>query len=169
MNRFYPYYQPGPYPYAPMMSQYPMPPGPSFMGWNPGAYPTGNMAAMTGMGTMANMGSAMMGMNQASTFAQTGRGLNRLASVLRGFNYSTFLDGTQKTLTTINQIIPLVNQVTPMLRNASTMFRVANEVRKMSAAAPSSTVSTAEPVKETVIEPEVVSNPPRNPQQPTYF
>ena len=46
-------------------------------------------------------------------------------------NYYRMLEGTQKTLVTINQVIPLVTRVAPMMRNASTMLKVANAVKKM--------------------------------------
>ncbi len=128
-------------PYAPMMNSYQAP----------------MMQAMTGMGMMGAM-------NNMQTMGQTANNLSKISSVFRGFNYSTFLDGTQKTLTTINQIIPLVNQVTPMIRNASTMFRVANEVKRMSQEQP---MSASEPI---IIEQAATSAPPRSSNdQPTYF
>lgn len=48
---------------------------------------------------------------------------------LKGFNWSGFLDGTQKTLGVINQAIPIVYQVKPIFSNAKTMFRIADEMR----------------------------------------
>lgn len=48
-----------------------------------------------------------------------------------GINFSTILNGTQRTLNIINQAIPVVKQVTPMFKNAKTMFSVMNEFRKV--------------------------------------
>ena len=45
------------------------------------------------------------------------------------FSFSSFLDGTQKTLGVINQAIPIVYQVKPIFRNAKTMFRIADELK----------------------------------------
>ncbi len=55
---------------------------------------------------------------------------SRWAGLTKGFNFSTFLDGTQKTLGVINQAIPIVNQVSPLINNAKTMFRIADELRR---------------------------------------
>ncbi len=41
------------------------------------------------------------------------------------FNWSHFLNNTQKTLGIINQAIPIVYQVRPILSNAKTMFKIA--------------------------------------------
>lgn len=49
---------------------------------------------------------------------------------LRGLNFSGILNGTQRTLSIVNQAIPLVKQVTPVMRNAKTMFKVMNEFKK---------------------------------------
>lgn len=56
----------------------------------------------------------------------------RALSATKSFNFSGFLDGTQKTLGIINQAIPIVYQVKPMFQNARTMFRIADEIRKPS-------------------------------------
>lgn len=54
---------------------------------------------------------------------------SNLSGIAKGFNFSTFLDGTQKTLGVINQAIPIVYQVKPIFKNAKTMFRIADELR----------------------------------------
>ena len=54
---------------------------------------------------------------------------SRGLSLTKGINWSSFLDGTQKTLGVINQAIPIVYQVRPMLANARTMFKIADEIR----------------------------------------
>ncbi len=55
---------------------------------------------------------------------------SRWAGLSKGFNFGTFLDGTQKTLGVINQAIPIVNQVKPMFNNARTIFKIADELRR---------------------------------------
>lgn len=55
---------------------------------------------------------------------------SRWAGIAKGFNFSTFLDGTQKTLGVINQAIPIVYQVKPIFNNAKTMFKIADELRR---------------------------------------
>lgn len=47
-------------------------------------------------------------------------------------NMYRILEGTQKTLITINQVLPIIIHVTPLIRNASTMFKVARAVKYMS-------------------------------------
>ena len=43
----------------------------------------------------------------------------------RGFNLSSILTNTQKTLGVINQAIPIVKQAGPMVNNMKTMFKLA--------------------------------------------
>lgn len=65
-----------------------------------------------------------------TTTSSLGRGL--LGSTVRGgINWSTILNGAQRTLGLVNQAIPLVKQAAPMMRNAKTMFRVMNEFKKV--------------------------------------
>lgn len=54
----------------------------------------------------------------------------RWANLAKGFSWSGFLDGTQKTLGVINQAIPIVNQVKPLVSNAKAMFKIADEMNK---------------------------------------
>ena len=69
--------------------------------------------------------------------------LSKFGNIAKGFSFSSFLDGTQKTLGVINQAIPIVYQVKPMLRNAKTMFKIADELSKPSSEeAVETTVST---------------------------
>ena len=46
-----------------------------------------------------------------------------------GINFSSILNGTQKTLNIVNQAIPLAYQVKPIINNAKTVFRVMGAVR----------------------------------------
>ena len=62
--------------------------------------------------------------------------------LLGGFNFSSVLNNTQKTLNLVNQAIPLIKQVNPLVRNAKTMFHVMNEFKKVDADT-KNTVSTS--------------------------
>lgn len=46
------------------------------------------------------------------------------------FSFGTLINGTQKTLNFVNQVIPVVKQAKPMINNAKTMFKVMNEFKK---------------------------------------
>lgn len=48
---------------------------------------------------------------------------------IKTINWSSLLDGTQKTLGVINQAIPIFYQVKPIISNARTMFRIADVVK----------------------------------------
>ena len=50
---------------------------------------------------------------------------------LLGINWGNLLNNTQRTLSIINQAIPVFYQVKPLWGNAKTMFRVLGEVNKM--------------------------------------
>lgn len=63
-----------------------------------------------------------------STFPRNRMYQKPITRAFANFNYYNFLEGTQKTLTTVNQIIPIVNQVSPMIRNATMLFKVANVI-----------------------------------------
>lgn len=45
-------------------------------------------------------------------------------------NIGSILNGTQKTLNFVNQVIPVVKQVQPIMTNAKTMFKVMNEFKR---------------------------------------
>lgn len=48
-----------------------------------------------------------------------------------GFDWSNFLNNTQKTIGIINQGIPIFYQLKPIWSNAKTAIRVMNEVNRM--------------------------------------
>ena len=48
---------------------------------------------------------------------------------IKNMNWSSFLDGTQKTLSIINQAIPVIYQIKPIYQNAKTVFKVANAIK----------------------------------------
>ena len=51
-------------------------------------------------------------------------------SLFGGINFSSILNGTQKTLNIVNQTIPIIKQAKPVFNNAKTMFKVMSEFRK---------------------------------------
>ena len=53
-----------------------------------------------------------------------------LTRSFRGFNLSSLINGTQRTLGLVNQAIPVIKQMSPVVKNAKTMFRVMNEFKK---------------------------------------
>ena len=64
--------------------------------------------------------------------ATSGLGRGLLGGAARGsINWSSILNGAQRTLGLVNQAIPLVKQAAPMVRNAKTMFKVMNEFKKV--------------------------------------
>ncbi len=71
------------------------------------------------------------GMNPYSYVPATTASKGLLSGILgRGFNWSTILTNTQKTLGVVNQAIPLIKQASPIVSNAKTMFKVMNEFKK---------------------------------------
>lgn len=46
------------------------------------------------------------------------------------FNWSKFLEGTQKTLNVINQAIPVIYQIKPLYENARTALKVVNIINR---------------------------------------
>lgn len=64
--------------------------------------------------------------------ATSGLGRGLLGGAIRGgINWSSILNGAQRTLGLVNQAIPFVKQAAPMVRNAKTMFKVMNEFKKV--------------------------------------
>lgn len=61
--------------------------------------------------------------------------------LLKGFNWGSILNNTQKTLGLINQAIPVIKQVTPVMKNAKTIFKVMNEFKRIDT--PSAAVDTS--------------------------
>lgn len=86
---------------------------------------------------------------------------SRFSNLAKGFSFSSFLDGTQKTLGVINQAIPIVYQVKPMFQNAKTIFKIADEINK-----PVTTTSDASTVRE---ESSSVSTRQINSNRPIFY
>jgi len=51
---------------------------------------------------------------------------NNILSNFKNIKLSTILDGTQKTLSIINQAIPIIYQIKPIYQNVKTAFKVVN-------------------------------------------
>lgn len=81
-------------------------------------------------------------------------------NLFRGINFSSILNGTQKTLGIVNQAIPLVKQAKPMFNNAKTMFKVMNEFKKVETPITNQKPVDAEIVKE--VKTETVNVPANN-------
>ena len=60
---------------------------------------------------------------------QFGNLFGKTLSSTRKINWSSLLDGTQKTLGVINQALPLIYQVKPIIDNAKTMFKIADVIK----------------------------------------
>ena len=70
-----------------------------------------------------------------------------LSRGMRGINLSSIINGTQRTLSLVNQAIPVIKQVTPVMRNAKTMFKVMNEFKKVDSPAPIKEIKDTTPTK----------------------
>ena len=49
----------------------------------------------------------------------------------KGLNWGSILNTTQKTLSLVNQAIPVIKQVSPVMKNAKTIFKVMNEFKRI--------------------------------------
>ena len=90
--------------------------------------------------------------------------------LLSRINFGSILGGTQKTLNTINQVIPLVKQARPMMDNAKTLFRLMSEFNKGDATTATAPAATVNEIKKTVPE-ETVNKVAleSNSNGPTFF
>lgn len=82
--------------------------------------------------------------------------LSKGLGITKSINWSTFLDGTQKTLGVINQAIPIVYQVKPIIGNAKTLFKIANVMNE----SPQPSVTTQNQITQTASS--LNSNSPEN-------
>lgn len=55
-----------------------------------------------------------------------------LLNLIKGLNIPGILDGTQKTLSVINQAIPVIYQVKPLVNNVKTLFKIKNIINEPS-------------------------------------
>ena len=94
-----------------------------------------------------------------NTIASTNTSKGLLSSLFGGGKFSTFLNGTQKTLNIVNQAIPLVKQMGPVVNNAKTMFRVMNEFKKVDVPIENN-IQVLEKKEEVIEEKKVLTNGP---------
>ena len=78
-----------------------------------------------------------------------------LFSRFKRMNLSNILDGTQKTLSIINQAIPVIYQVKPLYQNMKTAFKLVNVFK--------------DETKEKTIKKENIRNNTYSSNGPTYF
>ncbi len=67
--------------------------------------------------------------NNYPPFGGINRNFNGLQAPKK-FDFSKIMDGTQKTLSIINQAIPLIYQLKPLYQNAKTAFKVVNAIKE---------------------------------------
>ena len=87
------------------------------------------------------------------------------------FNLGSIISGTQKTLSMINQAIPVIKQVSPVIKNAKTMFKVMNEFKKTDT--PKNNKTVVQTIKssssQTTFQDENISYDQTNNNGPTFF
>lgn len=88
--------------------------------------------------------------------------LTKGLSALKSINWSTLLDGTQKTLGVINQAIPVVYQIKPIVNNAKTLFRIAGSLKD-------EPTPVSQEVNAPVQEPAPQPAPPKSTNSPIFY
>lgn len=53
-----------------------------------------------------------------------------ISNLFKNFNLASIINGTERTLNTVNQIIPIIKQAKPMVNNAKTMFKLMSELSR---------------------------------------
>lgn len=81
---------------------------------------------------------------------------NNIRHGFKNINFKSILDGTQKTLSIINQAIPVIYQIKPLINNAKTAFKVINAIKE------------EDPIKSEDIKETKKVEPHKN-NSPTYF
>ena len=98
----------------------------------PGYYAARTPVMMRGAmnSAIGGIGNVTNGARIATQSASKGLGLiNRLGNsfrAIKGINWSGLITNTSKTLSVVNQAIPLVRQVGPMVNNMKSMLKVAS-------------------------------------------
>lgn len=67
-----------------------------------------------------------------------------IINLIKGLNISGILDGTQKTLSVINQAIPVVYQIKPLVSNIGTIFKIRDIINE-----PTNNKTKSENIKKT--------------------
>jgi len=76
--------------------------------------------------------------NQFNSPSMLGKGFSSVKKI----NWTSLLDGTQKTLGVINQALPLIYQIKPILDNAKTMFKIADVIKSNDVDTESNNINT---------------------------
>lgn len=97
--------------------------------------------------------------NGYSPYFNYNNGINTMSG-LKKINWTSFLDGAQRTLGVINQAIPIFYQIKPLYENARTALRVVNAIKEDDTKV---NVVKKEMVQTKKVEPKNSSN------GPTYF
>jgi len=63
-------------------------------------------------------------------YTNVGARTGLFSGLLQRLNFNSIINGAQRTLNTVNQIIPLVRQAKPMMDNAKTMFKLMSEFNR---------------------------------------
>ena len=88
--------------------------------------------------------------------------ISRFTKVISSFNWKNLLEGTSKTLNTINQTIPLIKNIKPMIDNVKSIIRLTKAFGK------ETTTKTIYQHKDKVLN----NSPPyesSNLNEPTFF
>lgn len=89
-------------------------------------------------------------------------------SLFGNINFSSILNGTQKTLGIVNQAIPLIKQAGPVINNAKTMFKIMNEFKKNEPSLDTE-ASSSTSIIERDIKDKVVQTPSYQTNGPVFF
>lgn len=101
--------------------------------------------------------------------------LASLTGGIRGMNWGSILNNTQRTLNIVNQAIPAFKQISPVVKNAKTMFQVMNEFKKVdtpvTTTSPTTDTTKTENVKEKISVENAVqeTNQVSTTSGPTFF
>lgn len=85
--------------------------------------------------------------------------------IFSNINFSSILNGTQKTITFMNQAIPMVKQISPLVKNTKTMFKVMNEFKKSDSKKTNVSITKPESIEKVVPNTSTTSNN----NSPTFF
>lgn len=90
-----------------------------------------------------------------------------LKGIFGNINFSSIVNGTQKTLGIVNQALPLIRQAKPVLNNAKTMFKVMNEFKKTDTSTTKEIVNNE--IKSDINNPTTINTPTYQNNGPIFF
>lgn len=98
-----------------------------------------------------------------------------LLPALKSFSWGGLLTGAQKTITAVNQLVPLYHQVQPLISNAKTLFKVSKVMKDIdspSSASPKDSptpVPNDRPIQKHSEQEEVVPQDENTPGKPFFI